>query len=116
MPVMGGFQVMERLNKIEIDGYLPVLVITAQPDHKLLLQYLKMHGEHFDREIAEATGIPLAKVRLHLSELIDKREVMACHSIRFEKGKKVESIRCRLTGFTPPAAPGRKSKVQLQLS
>ena len=83
---------------------------------KEILQYLKMHGERFDKEIAEATGIPLAKVRLHLSELTDKREVMACHSIRFEKGKKVEGIRCRLTGFTPPAAPGRKAKVQLQLS
>jgi signal transduction histidine kinase len=35
MPVMDGFQVMEGLKKIEDDGYLPVLVITAQPDHKL---------------------------------------------------------------------------------
>ena len=35
MPVMDGFQVMEGLKKIEPDGYLPVLVITAQPDHKL---------------------------------------------------------------------------------
>ena len=35
MPVMDGFQVMEGLREIEQDGYLPVLVITAQPDHKL---------------------------------------------------------------------------------
>ena len=35
MPVMDGFQVMEALKRIEIDGYLPVLVITAQPGHKL---------------------------------------------------------------------------------
>ena len=35
MPGMDGFQVMEALNKIETDGYLPVLAITAQPDHKL---------------------------------------------------------------------------------
>ncbi len=35
MPVMDGFQVMEGLKEIETDGYLPVLVITAQPDHKL---------------------------------------------------------------------------------
>jgi putative two-component system response regulator len=35
MPGMDGFQVMEQLRKIEPDGYLPVLVITAQPDHKL---------------------------------------------------------------------------------
>jgi serine phosphatase RsbU (regulator of sigma subunit) len=35
MPGMDGFQVMEGLKEIEADGYLPVLVITAQPAHKL---------------------------------------------------------------------------------
>ena len=35
MPGMDGFQVMEGLKEIEPDGYLPVLVITAQPDLKL---------------------------------------------------------------------------------
>ena len=35
MPGMDGFQVMEALKETETDGYLPVLVITAQPDHKL---------------------------------------------------------------------------------
>src|SRR6202795_2251078 len=34
MPDMDGFQVMEGLRAIETDGYIPVLVITAQPDHK----------------------------------------------------------------------------------
>lgn len=35
MPEMDGFQIMEGLKEIETDGYLPVLVITAQPGHKL---------------------------------------------------------------------------------
>lgn len=35
MPGLDGFQVMEDLKAIEEDGYLPVLVITAQPDLKL---------------------------------------------------------------------------------
>ena len=35
MPEMDGFQVMEGLKEIETGGYLPVLVITAQPGHKL---------------------------------------------------------------------------------
>lgn len=35
MPGMDGFRVMEGLKAIEQDGYLPVLVITAQPDQKL---------------------------------------------------------------------------------
>src|SRR6267143_3598048 len=35
MPGMDGFEVMEGLKEIEKAGYLPVLVVTAQPDHKL---------------------------------------------------------------------------------
>jgi len=35
MPVMDGFAVMEQLLVIEPSGYLPVLVLTAQPNHKL---------------------------------------------------------------------------------
>jgi len=37
MPDTGysGYQVMEGLKEIELDGYLPVIVITAHPDHKL---------------------------------------------------------------------------------
>jgi DeoR/GlpR family transcriptional regulator of sugar metabolism len=81
-----------------------------------ILQLLKTRGERLDSEIAEATGISLAKVRLHLTELAAKGEVMSCHSIRYEKGKKIEGIRCRVAGYIPPAAPGRKSKAQLKLS
>lgn len=35
MPGMDGFEVMEGLKTIDADAYLPVLVITAQPGHKL---------------------------------------------------------------------------------
>ena len=83
---------------------------------KEILQYLKKNGERLDTEIAVATGISLANVLLHLSELAAKGEVVACHSIRFEKGKKVEGISCRLTGYIPPASPGRKPVPQLKLS
>ena len=75
-----------------------------------ILQYLKKHGERLDAEIAEAAGLSLSKTRIHLAELAAKGEVMVCDSIRFEKGKKIEGIRCRVSGFTPPASPGRKSK------
>ncbi|MDP1985377.1 MAG: response regulator [Sulfuritalea sp.] len=35
MPGMDGFQVIEGLKTNDADGYVPVLVITAQPGHKL---------------------------------------------------------------------------------
>lgn len=45
MPHMNGFEVMEALKPIETGGYLPVLVITAEPAHKL--QALKAGAKDF---------------------------------------------------------------------
>lgn len=81
-----------------------------------ILQYLKTHGERLDAEIAVAVCMSQAKVRIQLSEMAAKGEVMSYQSTKFENGKKIEEIRCRIAGFIPPAAPGRKSKVQLKLS
>jgi len=81
-----------------------------------ILQLLKKHGERLDTEIAEATGIKLTAVRLQLSEMAAKNEIMMCHSILFVKGKKVERMIYRISGYIPPAAPGRKAKAQLNLS
>jgi DeoR/GlpR family transcriptional regulator of sugar metabolism len=81
-----------------------------------ILKYLKTNGEQLDTDIAAAVGVSVANVRVQLAELAAKGEVMACHSIRYEKGKKIEGIKCRLAGYIPPAAPGRKSKSQLKLS
>ncbi len=35
MPGMDGFEVLEELKAIETEGYVPVVVLTAQPTHKL---------------------------------------------------------------------------------
>jgi hypothetical protein len=83
---------------------------------KDILQYLKTHGERLDTEIAAALGLSLATARTRLSQLAADREVMVCHSIRYEQGRQIEGIKCRLAGFIPPAAPGRKSKSQLKIS
>ncbi|OGT01233.1 MAG: transcriptional regulator [Gallionellales bacterium RIFCSPLOWO2_02_58_13] len=75
-----------------------------------ILQYLKTNGEQLDTDIAKATGIPLAKTHLYLAELATQRQIMVCHSIRFEGGKKIEGISCRLTGFIPKEKTGAKPK------
>ncbi|MDX8380259.1 MAG: winged helix-turn-helix domain-containing protein [Gallionella sp.] len=78
-----------------------------------ILQYLKKNGEHLDAEIAEALNLPLDVARTHLADLAAKGDIMVCHSIRFENGQEVEGLRCRVAGYIPPAAPGRKSKAQI---
>jgi DNA-binding Lrp family transcriptional regulator len=76
-----------------------------------ILQYLKSNGERFEAEIATGTKMSLASVKKNVEQLLAKGEIIACHSIQFrEDGKKVEGMRCRLAGYIPPAAPGRKSK------
>ncbi|MHB1189092.1 response regulator [Thiobacillus sp.] len=60
MPGMDGFQVMEGLKEIETDGYLPVLVITAQPGHKL--QALNAGAKDF---ISKPFDLMEARTRIH---------------------------------------------------
>ena len=79
-----------------------------------ILKYLKDRGEQLDTEIATATGISLESVRRHVSALSARGEVMTCQSIRFSDGKKIEGVLCRIAGYVPPAAPGRKSKAHLK--
>lgn len=73
-----------------------------------LLQCLKKHGQLLDSEIASATGISLAKVRIALSDLAMRGEISRCSVTRYEKGKPVEAMQCRISGYVPPASPGRK--------
>ncbi len=75
-----------------------------------ILDLLKTHGEKLDDEIARAAGLSLSKTRLYLAELAARGEVMTYHSTRFLEGQKIEGIRCRWSGNTPKATPGKKSK------
>lgn len=79
-----------------------------------ILQYLKDHGEKLDSEIAAGTGISLANVRLRVSDLSARGEVITCRVIRFKDGKKSDGVLYRAAGYIPPPAPGRKSKVQVR--
>jgi len=60
MPGMDGFQVIEGLKEIATDGYLPVLVITAQPGHKL--RALAAGAKDF---ISKPFDLMEAKTRIH---------------------------------------------------
>jgi CheY-like chemotaxis protein len=60
MPGMDGFQVMEGLKAAETDSYLPVLVITAQPGHKL--RALAAGAKDF---VAKPLDLVEVKTRIH---------------------------------------------------
>jgi PAS domain S-box-containing protein len=60
MPGLDGFQVMEHLKAIETESYIPVLVITAQPAHKL--QALQAGAKDFVSKPFDVTEV---KTRIH---------------------------------------------------
>jgi len=60
MPGMDGFQVMEGLKENAADDYIPVLVITAQPDHKL--RALQAGARDF---ISKPFDLVEARTRIH---------------------------------------------------
>lgn len=66
MPGMDGFQVMENLKEIEQGGYLPVLVITAQPAQKL--RALKAGAKDF-----LSKPLDLAEVLLRVHNMLEVR-------------------------------------------
>ena len=73
------------------------------------LQCLKKYGQRLDFEIAREMGMPLATVRKQLVGLAARREVVMCELTRFEDGKRIDAWQCRVSGYLPPAAPGRKA-------
>ena len=72
MPGQDGFQVMSGLTELEPEGYLPVLVITAQPAHKL--RALQSGAKDFISKPFELAEV-LARVRNMLEVRLLPREL-----------------------------------------
>lgn len=75
-----------------------------------VFEHIKKRGQVCDAEIATALGLGLTKVRHSLSDLSARGEISCCSVTRFKDGKPVEEILCRVSGYIPPVAPGRKPK------
>ena len=74
------------------------------------LQCLKRYGQRLDLEIAKEMRVPLSVVRQQLTALSERREAIVCKTIQFANGKQFEAWQGRVSGFVPPASPGRKPK------
>lgn len=91
MPVMDGFQVMEGLKKIETEGYLPVLVITAEPACRL--RSLQCGAKDF---ISKPFDLNEVLMRVH-----NMLEVRMLYKEARNNGKKQEALALKdpLTGL-----------------
>jgi adenylate cyclase len=89
MPGMDGFQVMENLKEIESGGYLPVLVVTAQPEHKL--RALRAGARDF-----VSKPFDLAEVLLRVHNLLEVRLLHQETRILYERIQEEQKVSERL--------------------
>jgi len=74
-----------------------------------VLSHLKKHGQLLDLEIASATGIALVEVRKSLADLTTRGQISQCSVTHFKGNKRIDGFQCRISGYVPPVAPGRKA-------
>ena len=74
------------------------------------LQCLKKYGQRLDLELAKEMGLPIATVRKSLSDLAATGAIIMCSLTRYENGTQIDAWQCRVSGYLPPLAPGRKAK------
>ena len=74
-----------------------------------ILDCLKKYGQRLDVEIAKETGVALTAVQERLAALAATGAVITCKLTRFENGKRIDAWQCRVSGYIPPPAPGRKA-------
>lgn len=104
MPGMDGFQVMENLKQLEPEGYLPVLVLTAQPDHKL--RALKAGARDF-----VSKPFDLAEVLLRVHNLVEVRLMHQQLKQLYERvlSEQKVSARLALAASMAAVAPGPRA-------
>jgi adenylate cyclase len=109
MPRVDGFQVMEGLKEIEADGYLPVLVLTAQPDQKL--RALKAGAKDFI-----AKPFELAEVLLRVRNMLEVRLLQRETRRLYERVAEEQKASERLLLNVLPKSIARRLKGRQELS
>jgi signal transduction histidine kinase len=98
MPGMDGFQVMEAMKALESGSYLPVLVITAQPQHKL--RALKSGARDFVSKPVDLTEVLMRVhnlVEVHLLNLAAEARTEQAEG-RFIEAQKMDALGQLATG------------------
>ena len=88
MPGMDGFQVMQGLKEIDAPGYLSVIVLTAEPAHKL--RALQAGAKDF---ISKPFDLVEVKTRIHnMLEIRLCHKKIEHHNLSFRKKLKTKFI------------------------
>lgn len=101
MPEMDGFEVLEQLKTIEGEDYLPVLVITAQPAHKLRALQAGARdfvSKPFDLIEVQTRIHNMLEVRLLYQRLNDHNKIL--EQAVFDRTAELRASEARFMSFT----------------
>lgn len=73
-----------------------------------IVELLKVHGQMLDSELAVAAGLSMRQVKALLADMSARGEIMGCSVTLYRDGKPLQALQCRLSGYVPRTAPGRK--------
>lgn len=82
MPYLDGFQVLEQLNRVKMDDYIPVIVITAQSDKESRMKALKMGAKDFIVKPFDS-----AEIMMRIANML---EIRMLHNKVLENNKELE--------------------------
>ena len=91
MPYMDGFQVMKKLNEIESDDYLPVLVLTSMQDMETRLRALESGAKDYLLKPFEKTET-LSRIRNMIEVRLLHKEVKKQKAIIENEHKEAEEL------------------------
>jgi hypothetical protein len=74
------------------------------------MQRLKKYGQRLDLELAAEMRARVATVRKRLAKLSASGDVVMSQLTHYEGTKTIEAWQCRVSGYVPAPAPGRKPK------
>ena len=73
---------------------------------------VKKHGQIIDWQIAKELNLSTQEVGVLIGQLKESNKLYTCDIITFENGEEMKGLLCRVSGYAPPGAPGRKAKPQ----
>src|SRR5471032_1552884 len=99
MPGMTGFDVMEAIRPLETEAWLPVLVVTAQPDHKI--KALELGARDFLSKPFDPVEV-LTRIRNMLEVRLLHRETRGYNTLLDQGSAELVDVNdgaCRMLGY-----------------
>ena len=80
-------------------------------DDTPIFEHIRQQGQVRDADIAAALGLGIARVRNAIDGLAARGRIFCCRVTRFDNGKRIDEVLCRVSGYIPSIYKIHMSKI-----